>query len=228
MQTYIVTGSSLASRSEYITTKVTSSTELFHLVSEKSSLTIKQVQALSASLSIIPRLPRLIWIEEANLLTIPAQNALLKLLEEPPANTTIYLTTQAQSSLLPTIRSRCQVITLLNHQPPAHSAFRTADTDGSTINHLQSLKTIMGLSPGDRLMSIEKRDRAETILWITQLETALRVKLASPNLTKANYQTLAKIASLTQNAHKELLSNCSISLVIQNFYLLLPHTHSPR
>jgi len=72
-------------------------------------------------------------------------------------------------------------------------------------------------------MSIEKRDRAETILWITQLETALRVKLATPNLTMANYQTLAIIANLTQNAHKELLSNCSISLVIQNFYLLLPH-----
>ena len=72
-------------------------------------------------------------------------------------------------------------------------------------------------------MSIEKRDRAETILYLTQLETALRLKLATPNLTMANYQTLAKIANLTQNAHKELLSNCSISLVIQNFYLLLPH-----
>lgn len=36
-----------------------------------------------------------------------AANALLKLLEEPPANTTLILTTSFPGALLPTIRSRC-------------------------------------------------------------------------------------------------------------------------
>ena len=42
-------------------------------------------------------------VQEANL---EAANALLKLLEEPPADTTILLTTSEPQSLLPTIRSR--------------------------------------------------------------------------------------------------------------------------
>jgi hypothetical protein len=42
----------------------------------------------------------------------PAQNALLKTLEEPPAQTHIILAAAEDSSLLPTIRSRCAVIRL--------------------------------------------------------------------------------------------------------------------
>ena len=41
-----------------------------------------------------------------------AQNALLKTLEEPPADTTLILVTGNPSSLLPTTRSRCQQIVL--------------------------------------------------------------------------------------------------------------------
>lgn len=49
---------------------------------------------------------RIIVIEEADLLTIEAQNAFLKTLEEPPAGTIFILTSSHDQSLLPTIRSR--------------------------------------------------------------------------------------------------------------------------
>jgi len=39
-------------------------------------------------------------------------NALLKILEEPPPNTTLVLVSSRESRLLPTVRSRCQVIRL--------------------------------------------------------------------------------------------------------------------
>lgn len=42
--------------------------------------------------------------------SIPAQNALLKILEEPPANTLIISTTSQPEKLLPTIRSRCLTV----------------------------------------------------------------------------------------------------------------------
>lgn len=51
-------------------------------------------------------------IEEADRMGQEAQNALLKTLEEPPRETTIILTTANPSSLLPTTRSRCQLISL--------------------------------------------------------------------------------------------------------------------
>ncbi len=49
-------------------------------------------------------------IEEAHLMTTQAQNALLKTFEEPPPNTHIFLLTTQVNSLLPTIRSRAQIL----------------------------------------------------------------------------------------------------------------------
>ncbi|MBG31076.1 MAG: DNA polymerase III subunit gamma/tau [Opitutae bacterium] len=47
-------------------------------------------------------------IHEADRMKVAAANALLKTLEEPPGNTTIFLITTRPYSLLDTIRSRCQ------------------------------------------------------------------------------------------------------------------------
>jgi DNA polymerase-3 subunit delta' len=47
-------------------------------------------------------------IDEAHLLTIPAQNALLKVLEEPPARSFLLLVSSNPGALLATVRSRCQ------------------------------------------------------------------------------------------------------------------------
>jgi DNA polymerase-3 subunit delta' len=49
-------------------------------------------------------------VDEAHLLTEQAQNALLKSLEEPPATSHVVLVTPSPQALLPTIRSRCQVL----------------------------------------------------------------------------------------------------------------------
>lgn len=209
MHSYILTGGTKDSRSSYLHALLTSSTELLHIFTEKSSITLKQIHALLVPLSINPRLPRLVWIEEASLATPPAQNALLKMLEEPPPNTTFYLSCQTATSLFPTIRSRCQTITLNFHT-------------SSALYPLSTLKEIMALSPGDRLAGAPKRDRSDSILWFTQIEQALSAKLHEPGLAGANYQTLAKIATLSLTAHSQLLANCSVSLVTQNFLLSLP------
>jgi DNA polymerase-3 subunit delta' len=50
---------------------------------------------------------RIIIISDAHLMNEPAQNALLKNLEEPPANVVFILTTAYPSRLRETIRSRC-------------------------------------------------------------------------------------------------------------------------
>ncbi|MYC25747.1 MAG: hypothetical protein F4X56_07505 [Gammaproteobacteria bacterium] len=53
-------------------------------------------------------------LESIELASIPASNALLKSLEEPPANVHWILTTTAYALLLPTIRSRCTRLHLHN------------------------------------------------------------------------------------------------------------------
>lgn len=57
-------------------------------------------------------LRRAVLIEHAQGLTTEAQNAYLKLLEEPPADTVMVLTVNSPHSLLPTILSRMQTITI--------------------------------------------------------------------------------------------------------------------
>jgi DNA polymerase III subunit delta' len=51
-------------------------------------------------------------IDDAHAMTEQAQNALLKGLEEPPATSHVLLVTASPQALLPTIRSRCQVLRL--------------------------------------------------------------------------------------------------------------------
>lgn len=53
---------------------------------------------------------RVVIIEDAQLLTLEAQNALLKLLEEPPDGTVLILTVDHERAMLPTIRSRALAI----------------------------------------------------------------------------------------------------------------------
>ncbi len=55
---------------------------------------------------------RVIIIDTADDLNTNAENALLKMLEEPPTNTVLILLSSSPGRLLPTIRSRCMVMAL--------------------------------------------------------------------------------------------------------------------
>lgn len=53
-------------------------------------------------------------IADADMMTVQAQNALLKTIEEPPEYAVIMLLTENAETLLPTIRSRCVMLKLRN------------------------------------------------------------------------------------------------------------------
>lgn len=53
---------------------------------------------------------QVIIIDEAERLSTEAGNALLKVLEEPPERTVIFLITESEAALLPTVRSRSELI----------------------------------------------------------------------------------------------------------------------
>jgi DNA polymerase III delta prime subunit len=90
-----------------------------HIVGEESklgrgSIGIEGVRKLRERLSLKPHSSshHLVLFSEAQALTVEAQNALLKILEEPPAPTVFFLATFDERLLLPTIASRCQPIRL--------------------------------------------------------------------------------------------------------------------
>jgi DNA polymerase-3 subunit delta' len=73
------------------------------------NITVDQVRALGEFLGLTAGLSpwRAVVIDSVDELEKSAANALLKMLEEPPANTVFFLVSHAPGRLLPTIRSRC-------------------------------------------------------------------------------------------------------------------------
>jgi DNA polymerase III delta prime subunit len=65
---------------------------------------------------------RVVIIEDAHAMTTEAQNAFLKLLEEPPTDTAIIITADHPQHLLPTVNSRVQMVRVL---PPDKSTVTT-------------------------------------------------------------------------------------------------------
>ncbi|MDF1856287.1 DNA polymerase III subunit delta' [Pseudooceanicola sp.] len=55
---------------------------------------------------------RVVIVDAADEMNVNAANAILKILEEPPAKTTILMVAHRPSALLPTIRSRCRELRL--------------------------------------------------------------------------------------------------------------------
>ena len=60
---------------------------------------------------------RVVIVDSADEMNPQAANALLKMLEEPPAKTVLLLISHQPTGLLPTIRSRCRELRLLPLQP---------------------------------------------------------------------------------------------------------------
>lgn len=89
--------------------KIIESPDCLILPNDEESLKISQVRDIKHFLTRKPYQAdtMLVFIPEAHRLTIPAQNALLKTLEEPPDHAVLLLTTAYEDRLLPTIISRC-------------------------------------------------------------------------------------------------------------------------
>ncbi len=82
----------------------------------KKNIAVSQIRALRAEAYIKPHMAscRVFIIDFADTLNEQSQNALLKVLEEPPGSTIFILIAESKASLLETIISRCVVLTLSN------------------------------------------------------------------------------------------------------------------
>jgi DNA polymerase-3 subunit delta' len=79
-------------------------------IERKKSVGIEQSRELISRLALKPTRPgpRIAIMREAGTMTPEAQNALLKLLEEPPGSAVIMLVTDNVGAMLQTVRSRCR------------------------------------------------------------------------------------------------------------------------
>lgn len=97
-------GEKLATSAQLVTT----------LAPEKGLISIERVRALYEQTRSIQNGKRVIVIDDADAMSPDAQNALLKLLEEPVDNVHFIVTSHTPGQLLATIRSRLQAIQVLS------------------------------------------------------------------------------------------------------------------
>ncbi len=133
---------------------------------------------------------RVVIIDEADALVAPAQNALLKTLEEPPSLSVFILVTSRPDVLLPTILSRCPQLRFrplsADDMAGALMARGRSETEARAVAATAdgSLGQALQASAGEL---VESRDLAQRVLAQAagQSEPARRIDSAKELLTKA-------------------------------------------
>lgn len=121
----------------------------------------------------------------ADRLNVASANALLKTLEEPPADTFLLLQTALPGSLLPTIRSRTQ--RLLCPQPSTEQSESWLVEQGVTIEEAKRLLQLAKGLPLQALSWADTKEQPQRLQWLQMLLQ----HCAQPRLSIAQVQSLS-------------------------------------
>jgi len=166
---------------------------------------------------------------EAEKLTLPAQNSLLKTLEEPPKSSLIILLASHSANLLPTIISRVKITRL-----PAKSQIELPPEEIDQLT--KTLSRLLAQGVGERLklslVLAKNKDQALVLtenllfLWRQFLLAKTGVNKKKPSfLKKLNLQQVEKALKNTEQVRKMLVANVNFHLAIENLFLSYPHLH---
>ncbi len=169
-----------------------------------SPLTIEQVRDLTNQMVMRPfqglgKESRAIYVIcKIELASIPAQNALLKSLEEPPSHIQFLLTTTQPQRVLPTIFSRCQLVESDIGEVILPSSNNQIDLNKLTTSNYSDLIELTGQS----------KDKNEAISFLKELLNQLhRANIAEPtaNQTKLMQATVLGLDYLGKNVNTRLV-----------------------
>ncbi|MBI4038602.1 hypothetical protein HY384_01440 [Candidatus Daviesbacteria bacterium] len=142
-------------------------------------------------------------IEQAGSLTLEAQNALLKTLEELPKEAIFILAASSDAQILPTVTSRCEII-YLNPQP-------------LVSKYEGDIEKLLGSAPEERFAFIEKlKDREEffhALLIFFHKDLRLHPKGAPSNIL------FLKVLLQTEQWARQ---NVNIRAILEYLMLVMP------
>ncbi len=118
----------------------------------KKTITVEEVRKLKSffTLSSSDGGWRIAIVDAADEMNTSAENALLKVLEEPPAKTIILLISHQPAKLLPTIRSRCRELRCTALAPEALDNAMT-QAGFSDVPNISALSALSGGSAGEAI-----------------------------------------------------------------------------
>lgn len=144
--------------------------------------------------------PVRVFMIEAQGLTVEAQNALLKLFEEPSLTTRFYLIVPTADALLPTLRSRLLLL----------------DTEAGSTELNEVTKVFLAASYAERLDMIADRAKRKDDAWMSALFAGLeRYAHSTHNAAVMRDACMANAASKSAGASKKMLLE-HLALSIEN------------
>lgn len=208
-------------------------------VEDRASILIEQIRNIIQRLIYMPASgsQRVVLILEADKMTAEAANCFLKTLEEPPLDTVFILTTSRPNFLLPTIRSRCQIVPfnyLSNDQIESiifdgHDEFRLG-SPGEILtlrqnNFIDCAYTIFKYSPLDtktaaaKAKELERKKTIDIFYPLLLLYRLVLYKKLNINIHSAFEGEIIKKAnniSLEDTVNTLMMLNHSINMLEQN------------
>ena len=138
------------------------------------SISVDQVRAASALLTSTTSISRYrtIIVDSADDLEAAGANALLKSLEEPPANTSFFLVSHNSGRLLPTIRSRCRLLNFRAIGDDVMASWLRETMPDAGVDAIASLTALAGGAPA---RALRFRDSDLASVW-RDLERLVRLR----------------------------------------------------
>ena len=168
---------------------------------------IKDLSPLRSFLKLQANTPSAIVIPDIDKATTETANALLKILEEPQKNINFVLTAESIHQVLPTILSRCQIITLT----------RQVDIENETE---EVVNQFLDSSVSKKLQKIgEIKTREDAFIFVENIILVGHKMLHSNEVPKSVLAVYLKIA---QKTLLNLKMNGNISLQLTNFVINSP------
>lgn len=222
-----------------------------HVLPVDGKITVESIRSLASfvrfAVSADRKVSRVICIEDCESMTHQAQNALLKLLEEPPTKTVLILSTSQRRKLLRTIDSRLQHIQVKLPERTAVLAYLTAqgfaqlqaekawlradgnmakalgllqsDPAADSVSVVDIVKRVLGADTFARLALIdtELKDKAQTAEFLQVLSVVASQSLSGSHAKKRWGQVL----DATYTAQSSLQKNGNHKLVLTELMLSL-------
>ena len=164
-----------------------------------SAKRIEEVRRLNTFLTLSPQIKTAVLIENIDFSTPEAANALLKNLEEKE-NFTFILTASSKSKVLPTITSRCELVTLTG-EPNAEKEKDAA-----------------------KFLKMDKKQQLDYVAQIKDRGEALEMLDAIVSTSRASLTTNENAASVVESAlfaKSRLSANTNLFLQLTNFVISL-------
>lgn len=189
--------------------------DVYHVSADESSLKDAVIAELQENLRHKPSAGdrNIAIIEDADTMTVRAQNRFLKTLEEPNPGTVIFLLSENRDNLLPTIRSRC-----VTYRMPA-----VYDEDNPYVELAAELldKAENGGYFCDIKDALDKKikDRKSAMAFLDATELLLMIYFTGREKSMWSPEHIREVVGFVEEARRDLNFNVNYKYALRNMLL---------